>query len=88
MSVYIVPRLWFRVEVKPGDVYEFAHDVVTRGGHVHLKGARLTVDDFTTKTPHGELGPDLRNWVCTTVHGTSVWATLEQCIERSLLVKK
>jgi len=41
----------------------------------------------TQKTPHGEIGPDGKNWICETSFGTSCWATLESCIERKLIVK-
>ena len=72
------------VTVKPGQVYEFLCDVSTRAGHTHEKGSLLIVQDSTTKTPHGEISQSGVNWVCETRYGTSVWATLEQCIARGL----
>jgi len=73
--------------VESGDVYEFQVQVLTRGGFVFKIGSKLRVMDRTNSTPHGEIGPYGYNWICDADNGTTVWATLEQCIERDLLRK-
>ena len=74
-------------DVKPGDTYEFLTDMETRAGHTHKKGSRLKVVDSTRRCFHGELSASGTNWLCTTIYGTSEWATLEQCISRGLFLK-
>jgi len=71
--------------VEPGHTYEFLFGMSTRAGHVHERGSLLHVEDRTTRTPHGEISESGSNWVCRTQHGTSVWATLEQCLSRGML---
>lgn len=73
------------IYVREGDVYEFDVNVSTRAGHTLQKGDRLTVLRRTTETPHNEIGPRGCNWVCRTFYGDTVWATLEQCLDRGLL---
>ena len=68
--------------VAPGHTYEFKFDMSTRAGHTHKRGSLLHVEDRTTQTPHGEISESGSNWVCRTVYGTSVWASLEQCLSR------
>lgn len=76
-----------RIQADPGETYEFQCHVSTRAGRVHAKGDHIVVLDRTTKIPHKEVGPYGYNLVCQTKHGTSCWATLDQCIERGLLKK-
>lgn len=73
------------IHVEEGDVYEFLLNVGTRAGFTHLAGSRIFVVRKTREAPHNEVGPRGCNWVCQTIHDTSVWATLEHCIERGLL---
>lgn len=77
----------FVPDVHPNDVYEFLTDMATRGGQSHKKGSQLTVIDFTTQFPHHEISASGRNWICETIYGISVWATLESCISRGLFKK-
>lgn len=74
-------------DVRPGEIYVLQCVMSTRAGHNHELGSELHVLDFTTKTPHGEISASGRNWVCQSIYGISVWATLESCISRGLLVK-
>ena len=80
----VISNLGRPIVVAPGEVYEFLYNVSTRAGDRHLKGSQLTVVEKTTEFPHGEIGEAGHNWVCETQFGTSVWATLEQCIARDL----
>lgn len=73
--------------VVAGDVYEFTHNILTRGGDILPKGSKLTVVEPTGQTPYGEIGPAGVNWKCDAANGFTVWATLEQCISRGVLVK-
>lgn len=86
-SFHVIRTLKPIAPVQPGQVYMFLHDVSTRAGHVHPRDSFLHVEDVTTQCPHGEIGEGDRNWVCRTDHGTSIWATLEQCISRDLLMR-
>lgn len=74
-------------KVKAGDVYEFTRDVYARSGHIFEEGDTLHVIEATGQTPYGEIGPDGVNWKVDAGNGYTVWATLEQCISRGLLVK-
>lgn len=74
-----------RVHVRSGDTYVFTCDCSTRAGHVHPRDSLLYVHDSTTDAPFDEIGPKGINWWCRTQFGISVWATLEQCIERGIL---
>lgn len=74
-------------QVNAGDCYKFLYDISTRSGDIHRAGSTLKVIDFTTKTPYLEISASGRNWVCETIYGTSIWATLEQCISRGIIVK-
>jgi hypothetical protein len=74
-------------KVKAGDVYEFTRDVWARSGHIFEEGDQLKVIESTGQTPWGEIGPDGCNWKVDAGNGYTVWATLEQCISRGLLVK-
>lgn len=80
--LYTVPNMGEVAPVQAGQSYEFLFDMSTRAGHVHPKGSILHVEDSTTSTPHHELSASGKNWICRTDFGTSVWATLEQCISR------
>lgn len=86
--VHIIPNIgplpW---EVQPGDIYEFRSNMYCRDGNVYHIGDRLFVRYRTLETPHGEIGEANRNWVCDTQYGSSVWATLEQCVSRGLFKK-
>ena len=74
-----------RINVRVGDVYQFIIGASTRAGHNHLPGHLLVVTKRTKETPYGEIGPRGYNWCCLTQHSTSVWSTLESCIERGML---
>lgn len=74
-----------KIQVRAGDVYVFMTNCSTRAGHIHPKDSLLYVHDNTGATPHDEIGPHGTNWLCRTQFGVSVWATLEQCIERGIL---
>jgi hypothetical protein len=76
-----------KIIVNDGDVYQFVVPVSIRAGVNYLTGDLLLVQKFTKETPYGELGPNGINWVCTTRFNTSVWSTLESCIERGMLKK-
>lgn len=73
--------------VREGDVYQFLCDMSTRAGHIHPAGSLLHVVQQTRDAPHGEVSQSGSNWLCRTERGASIWATLEQCIGRGLLVK-
>lgn len=75
------------VEVAAGDVYVFIYDMETRAGHTYPRNSILRVLEATDKAPHGEIGEVGHNWVCRTDYGTSIWATLEQCVSRDLFHK-
>lgn len=85
----IVPDIYSGItpNVNVGDCYQFKYDMSTRAGHIHLAGSYLYVVDFTVKSPFDEISASGKNWVCKTVHGTSIWATLEHCISRNLFNK-
>lgn len=71
--------------VAPGQTYVFTVPVSTRAGHVHWAGTQLLVIAQTPACPYDEISATGYNWICSTQHGASVWATLEQCISRGLL---
>lgn len=76
------------VDVQEGDTYQFACDVDTRSGKRHLRGSTLRVLSRTTNSSFGEISASGYNWECVTCHGTSMWATLEQCISRGIVILK
>jgi hypothetical protein len=82
---FLEPRSAEKIQVRSGDTYVFTCDVSTRAGHMHPRGSLLYVHDATQSTPHNEIGPHGSNWICRTQFSVSVWATLEQCIERGLM---
>ena len=73
--------------VREGDVYRFECDMSTRAGHVHPAGTLLHVVQATRDCPHDEISESGSNWLCRTDHGASLWATLEQCIARGVIVR-
>lgn len=78
-----------RVKVREGDVWRWLFDVQCRSGRTERRGSLLFVHDRTGHAPHGEIGPNGHNWICRSEDGfISVWATLEQCVERGLLQKE
>lgn len=74
-----------KISVRTGDVYQFTTGVSTRAGHNHYPDTLLVVQARITGAPHGEIGPRGYNWQCISQYGSSVWATLESCIERGML---
>lgn len=74
-----------KIMVHTGDVYQFQMPVSTRAGVTYNHGDLLLVQKQTKDTPHGEIGPYGYNWLCVTHANTTVWATLESCIERGYL---
>jgi hypothetical protein len=73
--------------VREGDCYRFEYNMETRAGHVHPDGSLLHVVQATQDCPHGEISQSGTNWLCKTEFGVGIWATLEQCIARGLLVR-
>jgi hypothetical protein len=73
--------------VREGDCYRFEYNMETRAGNVYPAGSLLHVVQATRDCPYGEISESGTNWLCSTEFGADVWATLEQCIARGLLVK-
>lgn len=75
------------VTVKAGNMYRVdVSGVSCRSGFMHLQGETLEVEAPTMDVPFDEVGPRGINWIVKTRHDTSVWATLESCIARGILV--
>jgi hypothetical protein len=84
---FVTPFGSTHIFVAPGDVYEWIVPCSTRAGHVIPVGERLYVLARTSDTPYNEIGPRGHNWLCRTSYGDTVWATLEQCLDRGLLYR-
>lgn len=100
-SPTVIPNLnGIKPLVQAGDCYQLVYDMSTRAGHFLLKGSCLYVIESTREVPFGEISESGLNWRCMTQNsapcsngsyftsiGISVWATLEQCLSRGLLVR-
>lgn len=75
------------IVVERGDVYVWQDDIHCRDGSIMKAGSLVRVIHATQSTPYDEIGPNDCNWVCEADNGTTIWATLEACIARGLLVK-
>lgn len=73
--------------IENGDVFEFLYDMETRSNLVHWRGSTIEVVGLTSETPFGEISARGFNWICKTEHDVSVWATLEQCLSRGVLLR-
>lgn len=76
-----------KIVVKPGDKFKWVIDIHCRDGSVMKEGSVLEVLEKTASMPYGEIGPNGYNLLCRAVNGTTVWSTLEHCIDRGLLEK-
>lgn len=74
------------IKVEAGDVYEvMVTGLYCRNGLAHRLGDILHVLKATHEVPYGEIGPNGCNWVVSSKYDTSIWSTLESCIERCVL---
>lgn len=74
--------------VKAGEKYTWKYGMQCRNGKILPAGSFAKVIEETGMIPFDEVMDRGYNLLIETVHGTSVWATFEQCLSRGLLVKK
>lgn len=75
--------------VREGDIYEVTTypGLLCRSGRVLLQGSRLYVIQRSRDVPHNEISASTWNWLVreSADDHVSIWATLEQCIQRGVL---
>lgn len=85
--MYIVQNLR-PVEILPGQIYVWKCNVSCRDGSLLPAGSEVQVISITQDAPYGEIMERGYNLICKAANGTTVWATLEQCLSRDMLELK